>query len=71
MQAGTAEQPIFLPHLQEPMLTMQLQPPCIMDQVHTEPMEKLIQKSKRLEPPPIKPPCGRGPQRMLGWAGRS
>ncbi len=70
MQAGTAEQPIFLPHLQEPTLTMQLQPPRIMDQVRTEPMEKLIQKSKRPELPPIMPPCGRGPQRMRGWAGR-
>ncbi len=46
MQAGTTEQPIFLPHLQEPMLMMQLQPPHIVDQVRTEPMEKLIQKSK-------------------------
>ncbi len=48
----------------------QLQPLHIMDQVRMEPMDVLIQKTARLEPPPVMPPWG-GQQRMRGWAGRA
>ncbi len=53
IQAGTAEQPIFLPHLQEPMPLAPLQLQCIMDQTHMETVDVLIQKSARPEPPPV------------------
>ncbi len=42
---GMAEQPIFLPHLQEPTLMAQLQPPCIVDQVRMQSMGMIIQKT--------------------------
>ncbi len=45
IQAETTEQPIFLPHLQEPMLLAPLQPQRIVDQMRTETVDMLIQKS--------------------------
>ncbi len=52
IQAGTAEEPIFLPHLQELTLMTPLQLQRIMDQTRTEPVGALIQKSARPEPLP-------------------
>ncbi len=45
IQAGMAEKPIFLPHLQEPTPVAQLQPPHIVDQVLREPVDVLIKKT--------------------------
>ncbi len=45
IQAGSAEEPIFLPHLQEPTPVAQLQPPRLVDQVCRELMDMLIQKT--------------------------
>ncbi len=50
IQAGTAEEPIYLPYVQEltPMMPMQLQ--HLADQTRMEPVDVLIQKSARPEP---------------------
>ncbi len=49
--AGMAEEPILLPFLQELTPRMLTQPQRIVDQMHTEPVGVLIQKSARSEPP--------------------
>ncbi len=50
IQGGTAEEPIFLPNLQEPTPMTPIQPQRIVDQTRTESMSTLIQKSARPEP---------------------
>ncbi len=50
--AGTAEEPLLLPFLQEPALTTPMQPQCIVDRTRTEPVNVLIQKSARKEQAP-------------------
>ncbi len=45
IQTGSAEEPIFLPHLQELTPVAQLQPLRLVDQVRREPMDVLIQRT--------------------------
>ncbi|MCP4545806.1 MAG: hypothetical protein GY835_04990, partial [bacterium] len=45
--AGTAEEPLLLPFLQEPAPTTPTQPQRIVDRTRTEPVNVLIQKSAR------------------------
>ncbi len=69
IQARLAEEPIFLPHLQEPMLVAQLQPLRLVDQVRREPMDVLIQKTMQPEPPPALLQRGQ-PRPRTSWAGK-
>ncbi len=50
--AGSAEELILLPFLQEPTPMTPKQPQRIMDQTCTEPVGMLIKKLARPEPPP-------------------
>ncbi len=43
--AGTAMQPVFLPHLQALIMMMQSQLPHIVDEVRTKPVDELLKKS--------------------------
>ncbi len=74
VQARTAEEPIFLPHLQEPTPMTPVQPQRITDQTRMKPVSELIQQSTRPEPPPqvMFQQGGRGgQQRGRVWAGRA
>ncbi len=45
IQAGSAGEPIFHPHLQEPTAVAPLQPPCLVNEVCMELMDALIRRT--------------------------
>ncbi len=70
IQAGSAADPIFHPHLQELTPAALLQPPQLVNEVHMTQLDTLIQRTVRPEPLPALPP--REPLRLHSeWAGKS
>ncbi len=58
------------PTLQEPTPVAPLQPSCLVNEVCTESMDELIQRTARPEPPPVLPQREQ-PRLHASWAGKS
>ncbi len=55
IKAGSAAEPNFHPHLQEPIPATPLQPPRLLNEVHAMQLDMLIQRTAQPEPPPALP----------------
>ncbi len=74
IKAGSAAEPIFHPHLQEPIPAAPLQPPHLVNEVRMMKLDTLIQRTARPELPPELPlavPPREQPRLHGEWAGKS